>query len=165
MSSPIGGEPGGEGSRDRQWLVSSIIIQNRDQLFGRHWTSLSKAFLLTSPECCCFGWRWEERRVLDVSKLYQLSFQLAVLSLQGKDENQNASEDSHTSQRKPSFKPKPRKEKGCYCLASSLPVLLSLLYQSNRLVCLSFSLFLFFLLFYPSLAVVAGESRQPRSAL
>lgn len=35
-----------------------------------------------------FRWRWEERRVLDVSKLYQLSFQLAVLSLQGKDENQ-----------------------------------------------------------------------------
>lgn len=28
MSSPIGGDPGGEGSKDRHWLVSSIIIRS-----------------------------------------------------------------------------------------------------------------------------------------
>lgn len=58
ISSPIGGEPGGEGSRDRQWWVSSIIIEKShkgDQLSGNNWSpqrgKLLNMWGKSSPGC------------------------------------------------------------------------------------------------------------------
>lgn len=80
ISSPFGGEPGGEGSSDRQWLVSSIIIEK----FRKEVNYLPTLEVLIQ-KMNTFLWIWEERVFLDVSKPHQLSLQLAVLTLDGKD--------------------------------------------------------------------------------
>lgn len=72
----------------------------------------------------CSGWREEERGVVDVSKLHQLSLQIAGLSFQRKDVNEMLQK-SPTQVKKISFLSQNVREKCCDFLPSSHRVPLS----------------------------------------